>query len=276
VPFRRSFDCLWCGRDWQVRADDDLEGWAALCPDCLAKADENGFLRGRLRTALRDRAAASTPVAAPVSSPPPPEESPRAPAHDDWYLRQGRFSRGPLYDGPWGMELDEVTRWLDSVPMSGVIVELAAGTGWWSTLLAEKGELWIYDSDGAALDAARKRLMAHGLLAHIHQRDPATAADKQVDAVVASYFLGTAATAALLSDRVATLRGWLKPGGTLVLIEAQAQAGVSEEHIEGPAGAIWPRTVETLREALAAGGFAEPELKQTSSAFVMGRAATAA
>ena len=59
MPFRRRFDCLWCGQTWETRSEGDLEGWAALCPTCLGRADENGFLRGRLRTALSDRAAAA-------------------------------------------------------------------------------------------------------------------------------------------------------------------------------------------------------------------------
>ena len=42
MPFRRRFDCLWCGQTWEARAESDLEGWAALCPECLGKADENG------------------------------------------------------------------------------------------------------------------------------------------------------------------------------------------------------------------------------------------
>ena len=56
---RPAFDCLWCGRHWETRGADDLEGWAALCPDCLGRAQDNPFLRMRLKTALSERAAAS-------------------------------------------------------------------------------------------------------------------------------------------------------------------------------------------------------------------------
>jgi ubiquinone/menaquinone biosynthesis C-methylase UbiE len=167
------------------------------------------------------------------------------------------------------MELDEVTRWLDAVPLAGVIVELAAGSGWWSTLLAEKGELWIYDADGDALDAARQRLMAHGLLAHIHQQAPSAAADKQVDAVVASYVLGAARTEQQLAERVAAVRGWLKPGAAFVFIEAQTAA---TESIEGPAGPLWPRDLASLQRALEQGGLEVADVRQTQRAFVMGRA----
>lgn len=273
MPFRHRFACLWCGVDWQVRADDDLEGWAGLCPECLGKADDNGFLRGRLRTALRDRAGAAPAGAAPAGAAPANRvgDRPDVPAYDDWYLRRGRFSRGPLHDGPWSMELDEVTRWLDAVPITGTIVELAAGTGWWSTLLAEKGELWLYDTDDASLETARKRLVAHGLLAHLHQRDPLAAADKHVDVVVAAYLLGAAHTADQLTARLEVVRGWLKPGGLYVFMEAQSTArGTS---MDGPSGPLWPRSVETLKAALAGSGFHAAEIWSTPSAFIIGRAA---
>lgn len=42
-----------------MRDPDDLEGWAQLCPACLGRAGENGFLRMRLRTALAERAASA-------------------------------------------------------------------------------------------------------------------------------------------------------------------------------------------------------------------------
>ena len=63
----------------------------------------------------------------------------RAPEYDDWYLRRGRYERGPVHDAAWNAELDAAGRWLDALPIHGEIVELAAGTGWWSPLLADEG-----------------------------------------------------------------------------------------------------------------------------------------
>ncbi|MDQ3129102.1 MAG: class I SAM-dependent methyltransferase, partial [Chloroflexota bacterium] len=196
-----TFACLWCGRSWTVRGPDDLEGWAKLCPDCLGKAGDNEFLRFRLRAALEARAAGSTADApTPVADRPAGHESARAanpapsvassslagpsdpdliayyqaraPEYDDWYLRRGRYEHGPIHDTAWNAELDAAGRWLDGLPLHGRIVELAAGTGWWSPLLASKAsELWLYDAAEAPLERARERLVAHGLRAHIHVRD---------------------------------------------------------------------------------------------------------
>jgi SAM-dependent methyltransferase len=257
MPFRRRFDCLWCGRTWGTRSDDDLEGWAALCPDCLARADENGFLRGRVRAALRDRALAADADGA----------AGRAGDWEDWYLRRGRFAGGPIHDGPWTMELDEVTRWLDGLNLKGTLVELGAGMGWWTALLAERGELWVYDRDGASLDAARSRLMAHGLLAHLHERDPLARPDKEVDVVFAAYLLGSAVTPNEVDRRVGVAMSWLRPGGSFVFVEAQGGSVLA-----GPDGDLMSWDAEALGGRLVALGFGPVEVGSTKRAFVYGEA----
>ena len=175
------------------------------------------------------------------------------------------------------MELDQATTWLDARPLSGVIVELGGGTGWWSSLLAGKGELWILEAEEAALDQARRRLVAHGLMAHLHVRDPLALPDRKVDAVFAAHFLSAAPDDASLRPRLATVRDWLKPGGTFVFLEArpEGQPG-SPEAVEGPAGLLWPRRPEVLADALHEAGLAPLELAETRSAFVMGQAMTRA
>ena len=105
----------------------------------------------------------------------------RAPEYDDWYLRRGRYARGAIHDAAWHAELDSAGRWLDALPWGGEIVELAAGTGWWSPLLASRGELSLYDASPAALDRARERLVAHDLRAHLHVRDAWAEPDRTVD-----------------------------------------------------------------------------------------------
>ncbi|HEY8845213.1 MAG TPA: hypothetical protein VIM24_01020, partial [Candidatus Limnocylindrales bacterium] len=105
VDPRPTFDCLWCGRSWTVRAADDLEGYARLCPDCLGKAGDNPFLRFRLRSALERRAAAGASPSPVVAASEPTIADPaadldramveyyaaRAGEYDDWYLRRGRY-----------------------------------------------------------------------------------------------------------------------------------------------------------------------------------------
>ena len=145
MPFRATFDCLWCGTAHACRGLDDLEGWAQLCPDCVGNAGDNGFLRFRVRDALTERGAAAkgaapdagAGVAVAVETPPGADADhdadllayyeARAPEYDDWYLRRGRYERGPVHDAAWNAELDMAGRWLDELPLAGEIVELAIG-----------------------------------------------------------------------------------------------------------------------------------------------------
>ncbi len=249
-----TFACLWCGRSWTVRSADDLEGYAKLCPDCLGKAGDNEFLRFRLRSALEARAAASTITTPPTSEPvapvapsrpaaasiarsepaapsrsfdPTPSDpdmvayyDARAPEYDDWYLRRGRYEHGPIHDAAWNAELDAAGRWLDGLAIAGRIVELAAGTGWWSPLLASKGELWMYDAAPAPLARARERLVAHHLRAHLHVRDAwAEPESPPADGLFAGFWLSH-----VERDRTAAFlelaARWLAPGGRIAIIDS--------------------------------------------------------
>jgi ubiquinone/menaquinone biosynthesis C-methylase UbiE len=227
-----TFDCLWCGTKWTTRSPDDLEGWARLCPDCLGRAGDNPFLRFRLRDALTARAAAGgapADVAPPLGEPGPPAADvdaemiayyeARAGEYDDWYLRRGRYARGPIHDAAWDAELDGAGTWLDGLPIRGEIVELAGGTGWWSPLLASKGELSIYDAAAAPLERARERLVAHRLRAHLHVRDAWAEPDRQVDALFFGFWLSH-----VPRDRtdafLALARRWLKPDGILAFMDS--------------------------------------------------------
>jgi SAM-dependent methyltransferase len=263
MPFRATFDCLWCGAAHTCRGQDDLEGWAQLCPTCVGKAGENGFLRFRLRAALRERSGAASadtgpPTArAPVSRPAAAPAAP-GPGSDDWYLRRGAFSQGPIHDAAWNAELDAAGRWLDGQPWAGEIVELVAGTGWWSPLLAPRGQLSVYDTSAEALDRARERLVAHGLRAHLHLRDPWAEPDRQVDGLFLGPWL-----ARLEPERVdaflALARRWLKPGGRLAVLDAAEDGATS-----------W--TPDALAGALESAGFEGIEVTTTGRFFVLGSA----
>jgi SAM-dependent methyltransferase len=250
MPFRPTFDCLWCGTGHTCRGPDEIEGWAQLCSTCVGKAGDNGFLRFRLRQAITERGTANRvaggeatparsagvvetvgpdgPPAGPIAATPAQSaidrtmieyyES-RAGEYDDWYLRRGRYEHGPIHDAAWNAELDAAGRWLDAVPLRGDIVELAAGTGWWSPLIASKGDLSIYDAAEAPLDRARDRLLAHRLRAHIHVRDAWAAPDRVVDAVFAGFWLSHVERERL-EPFLGLVRRWLKPDGIFAFIDS--------------------------------------------------------
>lgn len=310
MPFRASFDCLWCGTAHTCRGADDLEGWAQLCPECVGKAGDNGFLRFRLRLALTERAAGSGPANAAIepTRDPAPEPGPgsapiatltrdedadllayyeaRAPEYDDWYLRRGRYARGPVHDAAWNAELDAAGRWLDALPIRGEIVELAAGTGWWSPLLASKGELSLYDGASAPLDRARERLLAHGLRAHLHVRDAWADPDRQVDALFTGFWLSHVPRGRL-ADFLGVARRWLRPGGIFAFIDSLLDPQSSAADHPTPADDRSLRRLDDGREftivkvyyepaeletALADAGFRQARVTTTGRFFLTGSA----
>jgi demethylmenaquinone methyltransferase/2-methoxy-6-polyprenyl-1,4-benzoquinol methylase len=294
---RASFDCLWCGRPWTVRSADDLEGWARLCPDCLGRAGENEFLRFRLRSALEARAAArSADETQPAADESTVERDPsaeivayyeaRAPEYDDWYLRRGRYEHGPIHDAAWNAELDGAGAWLDNLPIHGEIVELAAGTGWWSPLLASKGELWLYDAAEAPLERARERLLAHHLRAHIHVRDAWAEPDRQVDALLANFWVSHVPRERTV-EFLELARRWLKAGGVFAFVDSlpDPQSGAADHPAQVGDLAVRRladgreftipkvhRTPVELEAALGAAGFGAVRVTTTGRFFVLGDA----
>jgi demethylmenaquinone methyltransferase/2-methoxy-6-polyprenyl-1,4-benzoquinol methylase len=283
--FHASFNCLWWGRPHTTRTGDDHEGWAQRCPDCVGRAQDNEFLRYRLRDGLRRRSEAAEARAAQDKSL-RDYYAARAGEYDDWYLRKGRYSHGVLADAAWTSELDQATLWLDSLPFHGEIVELAAGTGWWSPLLAEKGELSIYDVSDEVLTHARDRLLRHGLRAHIHIRDAWAEPDQQVDALFMGFWLSHVPRARL-GEFMALCRRWLKPGGLLAFIDSRLDPESSATDHPAPGDDVSTRRLNDgrkftitkvfwepaeLTEALTRAGFRAPEIRATGRFFLLGSA----
>ncbi len=304
MPFRSSFDCLWCGTAHTVRGPEDLEGFAQLCPACIGRAGENGFLRFRLKAALAERTAALArqPAAGQTaertaertvqSDPDLSAEmiayyAARALEYDDWYLRRGRYSRGPVHDLAWNIELDQATLWLDGLPIEGEIVELAGGTGWWSTLLAGKGVLSIYDASEATLEIARQRLVAHGLRAHLHVRDAWAEPDRQVDGLFCGFWLSHVPRARL-AEFLGLARRWLRPGGRFGFIDSlpDPHSGALDQPISSTAEVSRRKLADgrefnvtkvywqpgELETALRAAGFEGPSVSTTDRFFLLGQA----
>ncbi len=214
----------------------------------------------------------------------------RAGEYDDWYLRRGRYEHGPDADAAWAAELEHARQWLDSRPLQGEIVELAAGTGWWSRLLARKGQLWLYDAVPEPLERARQRLLEHGLAAHIHVRDAWAVPDRRVDALFCGFWLSH-----VPRDRLATFLGvchrWLKPDSVFVFIDSRRDPDSSAFDHPAPADDVSLRRLDDGREfvipkiyyqpgdletALREAGFATAHVTTTPRFFVLGEASTGA
>ena len=76
----------------------------------------------------------------------------RAGEYDQWWLRQGRYDRGPELNQRWFTETAALAGAVRSFSPTGRVLELACGTGNWTRLLAESA------SHLTAVDASREML----------------------------------------------------------------------------------------------------------------------
>lgn len=83
----------------------------------------------------------------------------RAAEYDDAYLRTGNYDRGAHVNASWQGDMARVTSEFDKVPLVGDVLELAAGTGFWTERLVKRARsLTVIDSSAEMLAANRERL----------------------------------------------------------------------------------------------------------------------
>ena len=83
----------------------------------------------------------------------------RAPEYDEWFLRRGRYDRGSEVNAQWFWEVETVRAAVREWTPKGQILEMAAGTGWWTQVLAEKGVgITALDISPETLALNRKRV----------------------------------------------------------------------------------------------------------------------
>jgi SAM-dependent methyltransferase len=73
----------------------------------------------------------------------------RAGEYDSWWLRQGRFDRGPEANAAWFSEADALEDVLERFAPRGEVLELACGTGLWTRHLVRSADR-VTAVDGSA------------------------------------------------------------------------------------------------------------------------------
>ena len=267
------------------RGPDDLEGWAQLCPDCVGKAGDNGFLRFRLRQALTERGAAAKPrrggdaraapavavqAADPAHGPRPrsdrsltptprcsPTTRPAPPSTTTGTCAAAATRAARSTTRPGTPSSTPPAAGSTALPIAGEIVELAAGTGWWSPLLARKGELSLYDGNRGAARARARAARRARLRAHLHVRDAWAEPDRAVDAVFTGFWLSHVPRARLAAF-LALVRRWLKPGGTFAFIDSLPDPQSSAADHPTPADDLSVRRLDDGREFTVVKVYYEP------------------
>jgi 2-polyprenyl-3-methyl-5-hydroxy-6-metoxy-1,4-benzoquinol methylase len=83
----------------------------------------------------------------------------RASEYDEWFLRQGRYDRGPELNQAWFREVEQVRSALCRFRPSGEVLEFACGTGLWTQhLLGFARRITAVDAAPEVLKLNRERL----------------------------------------------------------------------------------------------------------------------
>ncbi|MBU2669140.1 class I SAM-dependent methyltransferase [Actinoplanes bogorensis] len=145
----------------------------------------------------------------------------RAPEYDEWWQSQGRYAKSPDDERRWSADIDQVVRALDDFAPTGAVLELAAGTGWWTEhLTRHAGHVTAVDASAETLALNRQRTSGRGevsyVVADLFEWAPPVAA---FDVVFFAYWLSHVPDDRLTQfcGRVAAA---LRPGGRIFVVDS--------------------------------------------------------
>ena len=113
----------------------------------------------------------------------------RANEYDEWFRRDGRYDRGPEANARWAAEIGQMSDALAAFNPTGDVLELAAGTGWWTERLARYAiSLTAVDASPETLAINRGKMGDAGVryvVADLFEWQP----DRHYDVVFFSFWL---------------------------------------------------------------------------------------
>ncbi len=183
----------------------------------------------------------------------------RAQEYDQWFRREGRYSRGPHADARWFTEFEITRERLRSFGARGDVLEIACGTGQSTSILAETATtLTAIDAASAMIAEARRRPELETVRfehADIFEWEP----PGTFDAVVFTFWLShvPADRAPAFWDLV---YGCLAPGGRVFFADSlyAPWATAIDHELEGPGGTSVTRRLNDGREFRIVKRFFEP------------------
>jgi len=143
----------------------------------------------------------------------------RAAEYDEWFLRKGRYDRGPAHTAKWFREVEDVVWDLEGHAPYGDVLELAGGTGLWTVRLAAKANsVTVVDASPEMIELNRLRVgekpityIEHDLFSY----NP----DRKFDFVFFGFWLSHVPSERF-EEFFALVRRCLKPGGSFFFIDS--------------------------------------------------------
>jgi demethylmenaquinone methyltransferase/2-methoxy-6-polyprenyl-1,4-benzoquinol methylase len=148
----------------------------------------------------------------------------RAREYDSWWLREGRYDRGPDANARWVAEIAVLERELDRFAPAGDVLELACGTGLWTRRLAPRSRSLMAVDASAEVLAVNRARVADGRVEYVQAdlfgwKPPAAA----FDACFFSFWLSHVPDSRF-ADFWESVRGSLRPDGRVFVIDSARSA----------------------------------------------------
>lgn len=173
----------------------------------------------------------------------------RAAEYDQWFYRQGRFDRSPQTNARWFAEAETVYAALDDFPLTGDVVELAAGTGIWTARLASCAtRVTAIDAAPEMIEINRAKVASD--LVTYHQADLFTwRPDREFDGVFCGFWLSHVPVARL-DGFLRVVASALRPGGRCFFVDSRREpTGTSADHqLPAPGAETMVRRLNDGRE----------------------------
>lgn len=173
----------------------------------------------------------------------------RAGEYDEWFLRQGRYDRGPELNRQWFDEVREVVAALDSFAPTGRVLELAGGTGLWTErLVRSAASLTVVDASPETLAINRARV-GDSRVRYVQSDIFSWRPDDRYDAVFFSFWLSH-----VPSERFTAfwslVRSSLAPDGRVFFVDsAYNESTTAVDHrLDGPESLTATRRLNDGRE----------------------------
>jgi demethylmenaquinone methyltransferase/2-methoxy-6-polyprenyl-1,4-benzoquinol methylase len=157
----------------------------------------------------------------------------RAAEYDEWFLRQGRYDRGPLHRAAWSHEIAVVEAALQDALPVGDILELACGTGLWTRHIAGGGRRVVaVDASPEAIAINRARVRSEAVEYIVADLFSWVPPDAKFDAVFFAFWLSHV-PATRVEAFWHLVRRALRPGGIAFFVDSLLeQTSTATDHGE--------------------------------------------
>jgi demethylmenaquinone methyltransferase/2-methoxy-6-polyprenyl-1,4-benzoquinol methylase len=156
--------------------------------------------------------------------------SERAGEYEDWWYRRGRYDHGAEGNGRWFAEVGLLEEAIERLDPRGAVLELACGTGLWTTRLAASAErVTALDASPEALAIARAKLDSPNIRwvqADLFAWEP----EERYDVCFFAFWLSHVPLE-LLDAFLAKVRSALGPTGRVILLDsARSERASARDH----------------------------------------------